>query len=71
MSRDQDFVYLDAQDNGKGIDWENIGNSKQRQGIGLNTIEDRVKLLNGTLEIESTPGKGTFITIRLPLSDTL
>ncbi len=36
------------------------------KGIGLKTIEDRVKLLEGKVEVDSTSGKGTLITIILP-----
>jgi PAS domain S-box-containing protein len=71
VNKDQKFVYLDARDNGKGMD-QNILNLKNSdrpwtsKGIGLRTIWDRVRLLNGTLEMDSTP-EGTLISICLPL----
>jgi signal transduction histidine kinase len=36
------------------------------KGIGLKTINDRVKLLNGTIDIASQPDQGTTITIKIP-----
>lgn len=32
-------------------------------------IRERVRLLGGTAEINSVPGKGTDITVELPLSE--
>ncbi len=61
VTRDEHFIYIEAQDNGQGINPEQSG-----KGIGLKTIQDRVTLLSGQLEIDSTPGKGTLITITLP-----
>ncbi len=66
VTRDEKFIYIEAQDNGRGISADRRGDTQQK-GIGLKTIEDRVKLLRGTLEIESGTGKGTLITIVLPL----
>ena len=61
--QEEDFIILEAQDDGQGM--KVIPAS--RPGIGLKTIQDRVELLEGTLEIDSSPGKGTLITISLPL----
>jgi PAS domain S-box-containing protein len=68
VSKDQAFLYLDAQDNGKGMDVGSLGEPGAGKGIGFKTIRDRVALLNGTVEVDSGPGKGTLISIRLPLS---
>jgi signal transduction histidine kinase len=37
--------------------------------MGIFSIEERLRLFGGTLDIESTPGKGTRATITMPLSD--
>lgn len=37
-------------------------------GLGLALVASHVKMHNGTMEIQSSPGKGTKITIRLPKS---
>ncbi|MDJ1497492.1 PAS domain S-box protein [Cytophagaceae bacterium DM2B3-1] len=66
VTHDNQFIYVEAQDNGKGIQTPKPDSSKSGKGIGMKTIEDRVKLLEGTIEIESAPGKGTLITIILP-----
>jgi signal transduction histidine kinase len=52
-----------AEDNGQGFNPQQL-NAK---GMGLKAIQDQVKLLNGTLEIDSNPQQGTLISIYLPL----
>jgi signal transduction histidine kinase len=38
-------------------------------GYGLRNMRDRARLLNGTLEIETKPGKGTTVTLEIPWED--
>lgn len=49
-------------DNGRGFNRA----SGQQKGLGLVGMEERAKELGGSLRIESTPGRGTRIEIRLP-----
>ncbi len=64
-------------DNGKGIPTESIssifelGVSVDKplgSGLGLTTARDTIRYCNGTLMLESEPGKGTIIKILLPIS---
>lgn len=41
--------------------------ARRKSGLGLRGIEERVRDLSGTLEIHSTLGVGTSLTIRIPL----
>lgn len=41
---------------------------KESRGIGLISMEERLKLLKGTLSIESHPQRGTTVHARVPLS---
>ncbi len=64
---DYKFV-LKVEDNGIGFNPE----KKQTQtnsssGIGLRNMVNRAKLINGTISIKSEAGKGTSITVELPL----
>ena len=36
-------------------------------GLGLAGMRERVHLLDGTLEIESSPGRGTTLVVSVPL----
>ena len=38
-------------------------------GIGLDGMKERAMLLGGTLNVESSPGNGTTIRIRLPIQE--
>jgi two-component system, NarL family, sensor kinase len=52
------------EDNGKGFDTAIINENK---GIGLKNIISRIKFLNGTVDFDSKPGKGTTVVVEIPL----
>jgi PAS domain S-box-containing protein len=60
-----DEIDLTVKDSGVGFDREA---AKTSRGLGLISMEERLKLLNGTLSIESQPNRGTTIHARVPLS---
>lgn len=55
---------LTITDDGKGFDTDRALRSVD--GLGLVLIENRVRLLNGTLQIESGAGRGTTVTLSIP-----
>lgn len=57
-------VMLEAQDNGKGISESEIANPKS---LGLLGMRERVLLFGGEVKISGIPGKGTTVTVRIPL----
>ena len=54
---------LSVSDNGRGFD--PVG-TQSRASLGLASMRERVRLLNGELEIRSSPGQGTTVTARVP-----
>jgi signal transduction histidine kinase len=56
-------VEIVVQDNGKGLP----GRSDHSNGFGLSGIEQRVRMLDGTLVIHSSPATGTTLSITLPV----
>jgi len=55
-------------DNGKGFDLNGSLADLPRAGkLGRAGMEERVRLLNGSMGIESKPGKGARVTIELPV----
>lgn len=57
-------------DDGKGFEKNQKKDSNEysnSSGFGLMGMNERVNLLNGNLEIDSSPGKGTRIMISIPL----
>ena len=53
-------------DNGKGIPADQSTHPPARRGFGLAGMTERAKVLNGAVTIESTPGKGTVLTVLIP-----
>jgi PAS domain S-box-containing protein len=58
-------IELIVRDDGKGFDPES---AMKGRGIGLVSMKERLKLLNGSLAIESQPKRGTTIQARVPFS---
>lgn len=57
----QSHVRLVVADNGKGFDV-----NRQRRGIGISNMINRIDLFNGDVVIESEPEKGTRVRITIP-----
>jgi PAS domain S-box-containing protein len=57
-------VHLLMKDSGRGFDVEA---AKRRGGLGLISMQERVRLLNGTILIHSKPKTGTTIDVRVPI----
>ena len=65
---DNDNCIIVVSDNGVSFDSKNISSSKDGH-FGLCILEERVKLLSGTMQIDSKPEHGTTIKILVPLLD--
>lgn len=59
-----DILNLNVIDNGVGFNYEEIKN--QKKGIGLYSIAKRVKMIDGQIQIDTSPLKGTIINIEIP-----
>ncbi|MET4061841.1 signal transduction histidine kinase [Arthrobacter sp. UYP6] len=64
-----DSVALDVFDDGTGFDPVMLpaGPRADGTGFGLLSLRERVADLHGTLSVESAPGEGTVVALRLPL----
>lgn len=66
-------VTLDVFDDGRGFDTESLADAvagrADGSGFGLRSLRERVVAQGGKLTIESAPGEGTVVAIRLPLGD--
>jgi PAS domain S-box-containing protein len=61
-------VKLSVRDNGKGIDLpNNTGDIASSGKLGLIGMQERAKLLGGSLDLKSKPGKGTILTAEVPV----
>ncbi len=57
------YLILEVSDDGKGI----TPGDRDKGSFGLMGIKERIYILNGKFEIKSDPGKGTQISISIPL----
>jgi signal transduction histidine kinase len=55
---------LQVRDNGRGITEQQIANPTS---LGLMGIRERARTWNGSVKINGIPGRGTNITISIPL----
>ena len=58
-------VHLLVTDLGRGFDLET---ARQGPGLGLTSMQERVRLANGILEIQSKPMGGTTVHVRVPVT---
>jgi two-component system sensor histidine kinase UhpB len=70
VSKAGDTLQLMVRDDGRGFD---VAAARQRAieggSQGLLSMQERVALAGGDLEIDSAPGRGTSVRARLPLAD--
>lgn len=64
LIKDEEGISITVEDNGKGFDTRTSS-----EGIGLKNIQTRIHYLKGSIEWDSAPGKGTVVTIQVPLTD--
>jgi len=61
-----DVVTLSVIDDGNGFDVRSA--EARRPGMGLFSIRERVSLVNGTVDVQSVPGRGSRVIATIPLS---
>jgi len=60
-------ISLTVSDSGIGFNWQDAMN---RRGLGLISMRERLRLVNGELSIQSASGRGTIVLARVPLGET-
>ena len=65
LIKDADGISATIEDNGKGFD---ISDKQKFEGIGLKNISSRIEFLKGTVDFDSSPGKGTLVAVHVPLN---
>ncbi len=63
LIKDADGIAATVEDNGKGFD---TNDKLKFEGIGLKNITSRIEFLKGSVDFDSSPGKGTLIAIHVP-----
>jgi signal transduction histidine kinase len=64
------LALLEIQDDGMGFDVNAVTKAyDQRGSLGMINLRERTELVNGLLNIQSQPGKGTLIQVYVPLTE--
>jgi signal transduction histidine kinase len=66
LYKEDSMLKLIVEDNGRGISLEEIASE---EAFGIIGIRERCSYLNGSVEIIGSEGKGTQVTITIPLED--
>jgi two-component system sensor histidine kinase UhpB len=62
----EEALELHIADDGRGFD---ESAARRRGGLGLTSIDERVRLVGGTVQVDTSPGHGTRISVRVPNGD--
>ena len=63
LSKTEKIISVTVEDDGIGFDVSTI---KNKDGIGLHSMQNRINLLGGKMDIDTAIGKGTSIHVELP-----
>jgi signal transduction histidine kinase len=66
LSYQEDHVLLRIEDDGRGFAWQD--RQGMQRGLGLVSMGERVRLLEGTLTVTSDPGQGTRLSVSIPVT---
>jgi len=70
LKANHDTLILDIQDDGVGFNVGEVNDGYDRRGsLGMVNMRERAEMLSGTVKIDSAEGKGTRITVLVPLNE--
>jgi two-component sensor histidine kinase len=59
----QDGIHLTVEDEGEGFD---VTGPESKAGLGLVSMQERLRILHGTIRVDSAPARGTRIDVWIP-----
>jgi signal transduction histidine kinase len=62
-----DGICMEISDNGKSFDVDHALGARRRGALGILGMRERVELVGGAFSIESAPGKGTAVRVKIPI----
>src|SRR5512146_2891188 len=69
-SFEKEIALLEIEDDGLGFDVAEVTKDyDQRGSLGMINLRERSELVNGLLNVDSAPGKGTRVQVYIPLSE--
>lgn len=70
ISRRHDTAVLQIADNGFGFDASSTLQGGGRNSLGMVNMRERAELIEGSFNVDSAPGRGTVITVIIPLKES-
>ena len=64
LRQSANVIIMTIADDGRGF---NLSEGRQRGGLGLLSLDERVRLIRGSIKIDSRPGHGTELQVTVPL----
>ena len=61
----EDGIHLTVEDAGEGFD---VTGSESKAGLGFVSMQERLRILHGTIRVHSAPAQGTTIDVWVPLT---
>jgi signal transduction histidine kinase len=69
LKQRSDVLHLEVEDDGVGFDVSKVqDNYNQRGSLGMVNLHERAELVNGILRIDSRHGKGTRVSVSVPMT---
>ena len=66
LARSADGLELSVSDDGRGFD---LAEARRAGGLGLISLDERVRLVRGNVRIDTRPQRGTELRVRVPLGE--
>lgn len=63
----EDRLKVSVEDDGSGFELSQLGSGPVAEKMGLGTLRERIEMLGGKFQVESSPGRGTRVTFEIPL----
>lgn len=68
LSQEDGRVTVVVSDRGQGCDPQRLKEYRTRGGFGLFSLGERIELCGGEWQVETAPGKGMQVTVRVPIT---
>lgn len=71
IRKDTRFVRMEVSDDGRSFEVQAVLMARKSKRVGLLGMRERVKMVRGSFEIESEPGKGTKVIALIPVTKAM
>ncbi len=69
IKADNEFLMVQVEDSGAGFDYGAANKAEEIEGYGLYNVMQRAEQMGGKCAVESAPGRGTSVTLTLPVAN--